>query len=752
MKTFLLFFITLFYAFFGFAQDWNGIAVPADAGTNNTWQLQANLSDDFNYTFNETSQRSNFGSNKWYNFYHNGWDGPGTTYWQYDHVSVNGGDLTIRSSRNPSTAKMGVPGVNAGCITSNNRVKYPVYVEANVSVANIALASDVWLLSPDDTQEIDIIECYGGAGSGNSYFAQFIHLSHHSFVRSPFQDYQPRDLNSWWGKSGVSSWGEYCWNSGNRRYIRIGVNWIGPKHFEYYIEGELVRVLYDKAFATKNGGTWYYTYPTMSDGILNFGTDGYQSVVQYGTSTQYSFQTLQAASNASNTSVIDPYNFQGGYGFTKELDIIINVESQDWHVADGRTPSDTDLEDPAKNTMKVDWIRVYKPVADGGGGTQTPYNGSAHTIPGIINAVEFDNGGEGVAYHDATTGNSGTGPRQNEHVDTEYRTAAGNVGWIATGEWLEYSVNVTVSGTYTIDVQVASISNNGKFHIEFDGNDKTGVQSVSATGGWASFVNKTITGVSLTEGQQIMRIFMDGGSFNLGSINITAEGSSGGGIITVQAENLNNHGGTFNDGNIPFGVGVTDGVGINWVNKNDWAEYYVSIPENGAYEIVYYISSPITGSTIDFSVGGTSFNTVTVPNNGSWEDYNALTVNQTANFTAGNHMIRLTAGGTDWTWNLDKFTLQRVSAMKSTKGAVESLVSDLLIYPNPADEELSLSINSKIQKNARIEIHNMLGKMCLTCNILNNNERLDLSHLNAGPYIITIVNGDTVITQQLIKQ
>ncbi|WP_430934189.1 T9SS type A sorting domain-containing protein [Saccharicrinis sp. 156] len=342
------------------AQDWNDIPVPADAGEGNRWQVQDEVSDDFNYTFEAASSLTTI-NNKWTNFYHNSWDGPGTTYWQYDHVSVDGSDLVVRASRNPSTAKMGVPGINAACITSTNRVKYPVFVEASISVADIVLASDVWLLSADDTQEIDIIECYGGADEGNGFFAKFIHMSHHSFIRNPFTDYQPTDNNSWWQKDGVTSWGEYCWNSGTRKYVRVGVNWISPFHFEYYVDGELQRVLYDKAFATKKAGTWYYTYPTMTNGVLDK-DGGYQKVIQHSTSTNYEFSRLEAASNTSSVSVIDPYEYQNGNGFTKELDIIINVESQDWHVNAGRTPTDAQLNNPAKNTMKVDWIRVCKPV------------------------------------------------------------------------------------------------------------------------------------------------------------------------------------------------------------------------------------------------------------------------------------------------------------------------------------------------------------------------------------------------------
>ena len=197
---------------------------------------------------------------------------------------------------------------------------------------------------------------------GNDYFAEFIHLSHHSFIRDPFQDYQPRDRLSWWKKDGVWIWGTYCWNGGDRKFIRVGINWISPWHLEYYIDGDRVRVLYENAVATKVGEVWHYTYPTMRDGKLLF-DGGYQKMVTHRTKKgKFSMKILQQASEASSVCIIDPYNFQDGKGMHKEMDIIINVESQDWHVADGRTPEDSDLANPARNRMLVDWIRVYKPV------------------------------------------------------------------------------------------------------------------------------------------------------------------------------------------------------------------------------------------------------------------------------------------------------------------------------------------------------------------------------------------------------
>ena len=77
-------------------------------------------------------------------------------------------------------------------------------------------------------------------------------------------------------------------------------------------------------------------------------------------------------------------------------------------------------------------------------------------MPGRIEAENFDNGGEGVAYHDTTPGNSG-GAYRNTDVDLEVSSDGGyDVGWTAAGEWLNYTVSVASSGSYTVGLRVAS--------------------------------------------------------------------------------------------------------------------------------------------------------------------------------------------------------------------------------------------------------------------------------------------------------
>ncbi len=157
---------------------------------------------------------------------------------------------------------------------------------------------------------------------------------------------------------------------------------------------------------------------------------------------------------------------------------------------------------------------------------QTPYGGTARPIPGIIQAEDFDNGGEGVAFHDNDTANSG-GQYRSTAVDIETTSDSGggfNVGWIRNGEWLEYTVNVQTAGTYTLAARVASGASSGSFRVEFGGVDKTGTVAVASTGGWQTWANISRS-VSLSAGQQVMRIAVLGDDFNLNSLTFTAGGA-----------------------------------------------------------------------------------------------------------------------------------------------------------------------------------------------------------------------------------
>lgn len=316
--------LLIIYSLNGIAQDWAGISVPANPGTGMEWVLESNVSDDFNYSAPAASKGSTFLS-KWDDFYHNAWTGPGLTTWARNHSLVEGGELKLIASRYLTNR------VNAGAIHSNNTVVYPVYVEVRAKIMNSVLANGGWMLSPDDTQEIDFMEGYGATWSGSqgtdqSWYAQRMHVSHHVFVRDPFQDWQPSEFGTNTGNpSPHPTWITRNDGSGNINwkddYHRYGVYWQDPTHLYYYIDGVLV---------------------TQREGMEQIDPVYYTNTVNPGDS-----------SNDTRT------------GLNKPMDILFTVEDQDWrsNMTPPLTPTNAELANTNNHTLRVDWIRVYKPQA-----------------------------------------------------------------------------------------------------------------------------------------------------------------------------------------------------------------------------------------------------------------------------------------------------------------------------------------------------------------------------------------------------
>lgn len=174
-------------------------------------------------------------------------------------------------------------------------------------------------------------------------------------------------------------------------------------------------------------------------------------------------------------------------------------------------------------TMTVDYVRVYERQ-------QLPFAAAPASIPGQIEAENYDLGGAGVAYDDNDTVNTGGQYRPNEYVDLEVSSEGGfNLGWIRQNEWVEYTTNVNPAGLYRLDVRVASASNGGTFHLEFDGVDRSGPFTAPVTGGWQNWTTLQRQ-VPVPGGLRVMRFVNDSGAsgeFNVNWFRFTLVNQAG---------------------------------------------------------------------------------------------------------------------------------------------------------------------------------------------------------------------------------
>lgn len=89
---------------------------------------------------------------------------------------------------------------------------------------------------------------------------------------------------------------------------------------------------------------------------------------------------------------------------------------------------------------------------------------------------------------------------------------------------------------------------------------------------------------------------------------------------------------------------------------------------------------------------------------------------------------------------------------KSTTEVVEENAEPLAIYvyPNPADEELNILLNSLPEGKTMIEFHDVTGRLVLSEEIKSANTSINISSLRQGVYMYRIVNGDSVIARDRI--
>lgn len=160
-------------------------------------------------------------------------------------------------------------------------------------------------------------------------------------------------------------------------------------------------------------------------------------------------------------------------------------------------------------------------------------------VPGRIEAEDYDTNGAGISYYDSTSGNSGNIYR-NDDVDVEATTDAGggfDVGWIASGEWICYTVNVQATAVYQFGFRVASANGPGNLQVALDGVPLCSA-STPLTGGWQNWTTVLVSNLVLTAGTHLLRLDFPVGGFNLNYVQVTRQKDLTGGFLRVSGKQI----------------------------------------------------------------------------------------------------------------------------------------------------------------------------------------------------------------------
>ena len=162
---------------------------------------------------------------------------------------------------------------------------------------------------------------------------------------------------------------------------------------------------------------------------------------------------------------------------------------------------------------------------------QSPFGGTEISIPGRVEAEDFDEGGDGVAFNEEYSEwepSADDNPyRSNSAVDIGLIASSTDygVGFTVSGEWLEYTIDVQADGWFTVAFNVAqdALESNalGKVKLSIDDADWMPANDMIYTSGWGDY--QTIdysSALYLTKGIHLLKLDFVVGNVNVNYIDI----------------------------------------------------------------------------------------------------------------------------------------------------------------------------------------------------------------------------------------
>ncbi|MBU2869589.1 di-heme oxidoredictase family protein [Colwellia sp. E2M01] len=266
-----------------------------------------------------------------------------------------------------------------------------------------------------------------------------------------------------------------------------------------------------------------------------------------------------------------------------------------------------------------------------------------------------------TGFSDTSDNNLG-GQYRTDAVDIETTSDTGggyNVGWIESGETLEYTLELD-AGTYEVNTRVASAAS-GDYTLSIDG--LTIASSSVSTNGWQAFETQTLGSITVTDNQHILTLTADSGNFNINWLNLELTAAavpdtdndginddidlcadtpadtvvdSTGCIVLVTSQllleaedytdfydsTIGNTGGEYRSDDVDIQItGDINGTyNVGWTAADEWLEYSVTLGA-GIYNISTRVASSRGGASYELALDGNVFATDTVDSTGSWQSY-----------------------------------------------------------------------------------------------------------------------------------
>jgi len=268
-------------------------------------------------------------------------------------------------------------------------------------------------------------------------------------------------------------------------------------------------------------------------------------------------------------------------------------------------------------------------------------------------------------------------------IQTENTQDAGgglNVGWQDNNDWMDYSLNLSTASTYAVKFRVSSYFTGAQFQVRNSAGTVLATVTVPNTGSFQTWQTVTAN-VTLPAGQQTIRIFTSAanGGWNFNWFELTAGSSSTpvadpvppttttptASSMKIEAEAFTQMAGIQTENTQDAGGGLN----VGWQDNNDWMDYAVNLGTSATYTVNFRVASYFTGAQFQVKkADGTLLVTVTVPNTGSFQNWQ--TISAQVPLAAGPQNLRIVTSAANGGWNFNWFEIAGASTGTSTSDPV----------------------------------------------------------------------------------
>ncbi len=383
-----------------------------------------------------------------------------------------------------------------------------------------------------------------------------------------------------------------------------------------------------------------------------------------------------------------------------------------------------------------------------------PFKNTPIALPGKLEAEDFDEGENTIAYSDSDEGNSGSNEYRTSDVDIDKNDGDGwVVGWTYSGEWLQYTVKVEKEQYMIFTARVASGTSGSAFRIYMGDTDLTDRINVPQTGNnsWGTYTEiKGRTRVAMPVGTYNLCLRIEGSSCNIDYV--TFEPATGDEVFTqpynstaavipgtIETEEYDkarqgwiaqtyNDNDSDNQGDASFrtseGVDVVKGNGgkaIGYTNSGEWLLYTVNVENAQKYYWGAMVSSGTTGAAFRLYVDDVDVTgKINIPQTGnnSWDTYKLVKGETLVELPAGQHTLKLAIEGSNG--NIDKviFSTEPVEEPKEETKPTTSI-----------DEELAAT-------DGVFDVFTVMGVYRGTVEISNGDNTMLSTKFERGIYIL----------------